>query len=134
MPVRILIADDSRIVRNGLHALLEQQRDWIVCGEAVDGADAVVKAQQCNPDIVILDFFMPGMTGVEAGQVLGRLLPSIPVLIITLYITAQLVAEAKSVGIKGAAPKSDTRQIIKGIEALMHKNTFFKETYQPDVA
>jgi DNA-binding NarL/FixJ family response regulator len=82
-----------------------------------------------RPDIVILDFFMPGMTGVEAGQVLGRLFPSIPVLIVTLYITDQLVAEAKSVGIKGAAPKSDTRQIINGVEALMQKNTFFKESY-----
>lgn len=129
MPVRILIADDSRTVRHSLHGLLEGHRDWVVCAEAVDGADAIAKAQQCKPDIVILDFFMPGMTGVEAGQVLSRLFPSVPVLIVTLYITAQLVAEAKSAGIKGAAPKSDTRQIIDGVEALMHQNTFFKESY-----
>ena len=129
MTVRILIADDSRTVRHSLHGLLEGHRDWVVCAEAVDGADAILKAQQCKPDIMILDFFMPRMTGVEAGKVLGRLFPSVPVLIVTLYITDQLVAEAKSVGIKGAAPKSDTRQIINGVEALMHKNTFFKESY-----
>ena len=132
MPLRILIADDSRTVRHSLQGLLEGHRDWIVCAEAVDGADVIVKAQQCKPDIVILDFFMPGMTGIEAGQVLGRLLPSVPVLIVTLSITAQLVAQAKSVGIKGAVSKSDTRQIINGVEALMHKNTFFKESYPPD--
>jgi DNA-binding NarL/FixJ family response regulator len=129
MSIRILIADDNRAVRRGLHTLLEREPNWTVCAEAVDGADAIEKAQKCRPDIVILDFFMPGMTGVEAGQVLGRLLPCIPVLIVTLYITDQLVAEAKSVGIKGAAPKSDTRQIINGVEALMQKNTFFKESY-----
>ena len=129
MPVRILIADDSRTVRHSLHGLLEGHPDWIVCAEAVDGADAIAKAQQTKPDIVIMDFFMPGMTGIEAGQALGRLFPSVPVLIVTLYITAQLVAEAKSAGIRGAAPKSDTRQIIDGVETLMHQNTFFKENY-----
>lgn len=129
MPVRILIADDSRTVRRSLHRLLEGHGDWIVCADAVDGADAIAKAQQCKPDVVVMDFFMPGMTGIEAGQALGRLLPSVPVLIVTLYITAQLVADAKSAGIKGAAPKSDTGQIINGVEALMHQNTFFKENY-----
>lgn len=128
MPLRILIADDSRSVRHSLHGLLEQNPEWIVCAEAVDGADAVAKAQQCKPDIVILDFFMPRMTGVEAAKVIGRMLPSVPVLMVTLYITAQLIAQAKSVGIKGAVPKSDTRQIVNGVEALMQKNTFFKET------
>ena len=75
---------------------------------------------------------MPRMTGVEAAQVLGRLLPSVPVLIVTLYITPQLVALAKSVGIKGAVPKSDTSQIINGVEALMYKNTFFQESNPPE--
>lgn len=131
MALRILIADDSRTVRHSLHGLLENHADWIVCAEAVDGADAIAKAQQCKPDIVIMDFFMPRMTGVQAGQVLSRLLPSVPVLIITLYITAQLVAEAKSVGIKGAAPKSDTHQIINGVEALANRNTFFRESDPP---
>jgi DNA-binding NarL/FixJ family response regulator len=132
MALRILIADDSRAVRHSLHGLLEGHRDWIVCAEAVDGADAIVKAQQCKPDIVILDFFMPRMTGVQAGQVLTHLLPSVPVMIVTLYITAQLVAEAKGVGIKGAVSKSDTHEIISGIVALIDKNTFFKESYPPE--
>ena len=126
MPLRILIADDSRIVRHSLHGLLEQHPDWEVCAEAVDGVDAVAKAQRCRPDIIILDFFMPGMTGVEAARVLGRVLPSVPILIMTLYITTELVKQAKTAGIKGAAPKSDTRQIFKGVEALINKKTFFE--------
>ena len=128
MSLRILIADDSRTVRHSLHALLEEHPDWTVCGEAVDGADAVAKAQECSPDIMVLDFFMPGMTGIEAGGILHNILPSIPILIVTLYITAQLIAQAKSVGIKGAVAKSDTRQIVNGVEALANHREFFKET------
>jgi DNA-binding NarL/FixJ family response regulator len=128
MPLRILIADDSRTVRGSLHALLEQHTGWTVCAEAVDGADAVAKAQECSPDIMVLDFFMPGMTGVEAAGILHNVLPSVPILIVTLYITAQLVAQAKSVGIKGAVSKSDIRQIVFGVEALANQRTFFNES------
>ena len=128
MPVRILLADDSRTVRQSLHALLEQNPDWTICAEAVDGADAVSKAQQCRPDVMVLDFFMPGMTGVEAGEVLHRLLPSVPILIVTLYITAQLIAQAKSVGVKGTVSKSDPREIVNGVEALVNQRTFFQES------
>ena len=134
MPLRILIADDSRNVRHSLHGLLEQNPDWEVCAEAVDGVDAVGKAEECRPDIIVLDFFMPGMTGVEAARVLGRVLPSVPILIVTLYVTAELVKQAKAAGIKGAASKSDTRQISNGIEALLNKETFFDSKWIEPVA
>lgn len=126
MPVRILIADDSRTVRHSLRALLEQHPGWEVCADAADGVDAVAKAEQCRPDIIILDFFMPRMTGVEAARVLKRVLPSVPILIVTLYVTAELVKQAKAAGIQGAAPKSDTHQIFNGVAALMNKGTFFE--------
>jgi len=126
MPLRILIADDSHSFRHSLHGLLEQNPGWEVCAEAVDGVDAVAKAQQCKPDIMIFDFFMPGMTGVEAAQVLSRVLPAVPILIITLYITAQLIVLAKSAGAKGAAQKSDTGQVVSGVKALFNKETFFE--------
>lgn len=130
MSLRILIADDSRSVRHSLHTLLEQNPDWTVCAEAVDGSDAVAKAQQYKPDVMVLDFFMPGMTGVEAAGVLHNLLPSVPILIVTLYITTQLIAQAKSVGMKGAVSKSDIRQIVFGVEALANQRTFFNESEQ----
>lgn len=126
MPLRILIADDSRTVRHSLHGLLEQNPDWKICAEAVNGSDAIAKAQQCKPDIMILDFFMPGMTGVEAARVLSRVLPSVPILIVTLYITADLVTQAKSAGVKGAVQKSDTSLVIRGVKALLNKGTFFE--------
>lgn len=126
MPLRILLADDSQTVRHSLSSLLEQNPDWVVCAEAVDGADAIAKAQQCKPDIMILDFLMPGMTGIEATRVLGRLLPAVPVLIVTLYITAQLITEAKSAGAKGTAEKSDISEVVGGVKALLNQETFFE--------
>ena len=125
MTTRILIADDSRVVRHSLHGLLEQQHDWTVCADAVDGADAVAKAQQFDPDVIVLDFFMPVMTGMEAAQILKKVLPSIPILIVTLEITAQLVEQAKSAGIRGAVQKSNTSEMLRGIEALLRQETFF---------
>src|SRR5712691_623679 len=71
MSGQILIADDSRAVRRSLHGLLEQNPNWKVCAEAVDGPDAIAKAQQFKPDVIVLDFFMPGMTGVEAARLAG---------------------------------------------------------------
>jgi DNA-binding NarL/FixJ family response regulator len=125
MTTRILIADDSRTVRRSLHSFLEQHLDWQVCAEAVDGADAIAKAQQFKPDVIVLDFFMPSMTGVEAARILNRVLPSVPILIVTLEITAQLVEQAESVGVRGAVQKSDTEALMKGIEAMLRQETFF---------
>lgn len=126
MPLRILIADDSRSFRHSLRGLLEQNPDWEVCAEAVDGVDAVTKAQQCKPDIMILDFFMPGMTGVEAAKVLGRAFPAAPVLIVTLYITPQLITQAKDAGVRGVVHKSNTSQVVSGVKALLNEGTFFE--------
>ena len=130
MSLRILIADDSRTVRHSLHGLLEQNPDWTVCAEAVDGSDAIAKAQPYRPDVMVLDFFMPVMTGIDAAGILQNLLPSVPILIVTLYISAQLIAQAKSVGIKGAVSKADTHQIVNGVDALANQRTFFIESEQ----
>jgi len=102
MPLRILIADDSRAVRHSLYGLLEQHPGWEVCAEAVDGADAVDKAQECVPDIILLDFFMPGMTGVDAARVS----------LLTFVIGAVL-------GALGGALASPTTSLVPGIGADM---------------
>ena len=129
MMTRILIADDSRTVRHSLHGLLEQHADWKVCADAVDGADAIAKAQQFKPDVIVLDFFMPGITGVDAARTIMGLLPSVPIMIVTLEISAQLVELAKGAGIKGAVQKSDTTEMVKGIEALLRQETFFNRNH-----
>lgn len=125
MTTRILIADDSLTIRHSLHGLLEQHADWKVCADAVDGPDAIAKAQQFKPDVIVLDFFMPGITGVDAARTIKGLLPSVPIMIVTLEITTQLVDLVKEAGINGAVQKSDTTEMVSGIEALIRRETFF---------
>ena len=78
MPKCILIVDDSALIRRMIHETLEQQDGWEVCGEAADGREAIEKAQQLKPDLIVLDLSMPVMNGLEAARVLKGLFPSLP--------------------------------------------------------
>jgi DNA-binding NarL/FixJ family response regulator len=128
MPVRILIVDDSPLVRERLRALLTQHPDWAVCGEAVDGADAVEKARDLEPDLIVLDFLMPNMNGLEAARKIGKLIPGIPILMFSMHLTRQLVEAAREVGVQGAVAKTDTQHVIEGVEALLRHEPFFNGT------
>jgi DNA-binding NarL/FixJ family response regulator len=82
--LRILIADDYEVVRCGVRALLQEHEGWEVCGEAVDGRDAVTKAAQLRPNLVILDIGMPNLNGLEAARQILYGAPETPVLILTM--------------------------------------------------
>src|SRR5438128_10267442 len=93
---RIFIADDHEVVRKGLMSLLQAQPDWEVCGEAADGREAVDKAQQLKPDVVILDIGMPSLNGLEATRQLLKSNPQARVLILTLHDSHQVVREVRN--------------------------------------
>ena len=125
MSARILIVDDSAAVRRGLRALLEQSPEWQVCGEAVDGRDAVLMAQQLHPDLILMDFLMPNMNGLEAAREIAKLSPRPPILMLTMYMSRQLVEEARKAGIRGALHKSETAKVVSALQALLRRETFF---------
>jgi len=125
---RILIVDDSPLVRQRLRDLLQQHPHWEVCGEAANGQDAITRARELSPDIIVLDFLMPGMNGMQAAREIGRLIPDVPILMFTTYLSRQLVEEARNVGIRGAVAKSDARYVIDGLEALLRNESFFYST------
>lgn len=125
MTTRILIVDDSPLVRQRLRDMLQQHSQWVVCGEAANGRDALEKAQVTNPDVIVLDFLMPGMDGLQTAREIGKLLPSIPILMFTMHLSRQLVEEARNVGIRGAVAKSDAGRIIEGVEALLRNEAYF---------
>jgi len=81
----ILIVDDSDSVRDSVRAVLESQAGWQVCGEATDGVDAVEKARELKPNLVILDVAMPRMNGLEAASVLRRTMPQVRIVLLTMY-------------------------------------------------
>ena len=128
METRILIVDDSPLVRQRLRDLLQQHPDWRVCGEAANGQDAITQAAELSPDVIVLDFLMPGMNGMQAAREIGKLIPDVPILMFTTYLSRQLVEEARNVGIRGAVAKSDARYVIDGLEALLRNESFFYAT------
>ena len=84
-PKTILIADDSELVRTMIRQALERDTDFAVCGEAVDGTDAVSKAKELSPDLIILDVRMPGLNGIEVAGILRYALPKIRIVLVTMY-------------------------------------------------
>lgn len=125
MAARILIADDNPHMRQILRNLLEQNPDWQICGEAADGQDAISKVRQLNPDLVILDFLMPGMNGLDVAREISKVAPQTPMLMCTLYLSHQLTEIARHAGLRGAVPKDGVELLARGVEALLRNETFF---------
>lgn len=126
MTTRILIADDNSPVRSGLRHLLENQPNWRVCGEAVDGVDAIVKSRELNPDLIVLDFIMPRANGLEAAIEITKTQPTVPILLCSMYLSAPLLEQARRVGIRGAVSKTNVGEIVDGVEALLGRKEFFR--------
>ena len=125
-PLRILIADDHEVVRLGLRTLLQGHPDWEICGEASDGRDAVDKAGQLKPDVVILDIGMPNLNGLDAARHILRNEPRTAVLILTIDESEQVIREVLNAGARGFLLKSDAaRDLVAAVEALQQRRTFF---------
>jgi len=122
---RILIADDSPQVRSVLRHLVEQDASWEVCAEAIDGQQAVQRTRESHPDLVVLDFQMPVMDGLQAAREIVKVAPAIPVLLCSAHLSAILIGEARRIGIMGAVPKSNASSIVNGIRALLRHESFF---------
>jgi len=103
----VLIADDSALIRHSIRSCIEQNSDWEVCGEAENGKVAVEKVKELHPDVVILDFSMPGINGLDAARQITRIAPRTAMLMLTLYKYEQLAKDAHAAGIKDVLSKSD---------------------------
>jgi DNA-binding NarL/FixJ family response regulator len=126
MKLRILLADDHEIVRRGLCTLLQKHEGWEVCGEASNGREALDKAQQLRPDVVILDVGMPHLNGLEATRQLLKHDPQTKVIVLTITDSDQVIREALDAGARGFVLKSDAaRDLVSAVEALEHKRMFF---------
>ena len=125
-PLRLLVVDDHAVVRRGVRALLESRPGWEVCGEAADGQEAIRKAADLKPDIVVLDISLPGLNGLEATSRILKESPESEVLILTMHHSEELAQQVIKAGARGYVLKSDADQsLVAAIDKLSQHQTFF---------
>ena len=112
---RILVVDDHELVRRGICSILATDPKLTVCAEAVDGRDAVQKARNERPDIVVMDISMPNMNGLDAARELRKLLPSAQLFLFSAFYTENLEEIARSAGIDAYIPKSDIETLLSRV-------------------
>lgn len=112
MPRSVLIVDDIAAVRQVLCQLFTEERDFEVCGEAPDGREALILAQELRPDLIVLDLSMPVMNGIDAARALTRLLPGVPIIMFSEYADAFSEEEARSAGISALVSKAEHVSVL----------------------
>jgi DNA-binding NarL/FixJ family response regulator len=123
--VRILVADDHKVMRDGLRRLLETQQGWEVCGEAETGHEAVARARQLKPDIILVDFRMPELNGAEVTRQILQESPCSQVLMFSLHNSLQVVREALEAGVRGYILKSEAgRDLVSAVRSLIEHKLF----------
>lgn len=124
--VRILLADDHKVVRQGTRALLSTIPEWEIVGEADNGRDAVALTAELKPDIVILDITMPELNGLDAARQIKRTSPETEILIFTAQETEKLVHDVFDSGARSYIMKTDAADhLIDAIKALSEHKHFF---------
>jgi DNA-binding NarL/FixJ family response regulator len=125
--LRVVVVDDSEVVRRGICQILLSQADIEVICEAADGADGVQKALENEPDVVLMDLTMPVMNGLEATRLIRRELPSALILVVSHYDSAPFEREALAAGASGYVVKSnavrDLIPALRKIQASAHENS-----------
>ena len=123
--LKILIVDDHEALRAGVRTVLENH-GFEVCGEAADGQEALARAQQLRPDLVILDITMPVLDGFSAAREIHKRLPGVGILLLSMHESASMVNVAKSSGARGYVAKSEgIARLLKAVDAIAHNRTFF---------
>lgn len=124
-PIRILLADDHTVVRDGLRALVEKQPDMSVVGEAADGRETIRLAEEQSPDVVIMDIAMPNMNGIEATRRIVASKPQTAVLILSMHQDESYVLRSLKAGARGYLLKDSVRSdVIEAIRAVVQGRSF----------
>ncbi len=123
LPIRVLVVDDSEIVRRGICQILKSQPDIEIVCEASDGADAILKTREHRPDIVLLDITMPVMNGFEAARRIKNELPSVLILMVSQFDSAAFMREAAASGASGYVVKSNaSAELIPALRKLQSEH------------
>src|SRR5438552_18818805 len=114
MPKSVLLVDDNAVIRQALRHSFTSEADFDVCGEAENGREAIEKAQELHPDLIVLDLSMPVMNGIDAARVLRRLMPAVPLIVFSEYCDVFSEEEARSAGVSALVSKSEHMSVLVG--------------------
>jgi DNA-binding NarL/FixJ family response regulator len=106
MTTRILVVDDIPAIRRSVRSYLENETDWVICGEAENGKVAIDRVQELNPDVVLMDLSMPVMNGLDAARAIKAIAPDTHILMFTLHAHPYLAEEARKVGVDRVLSKA----------------------------
>jgi DNA-binding NarL/FixJ family response regulator len=127
-PLRILVADDHEIVRQGLRLLIQAVPGWEICGEATEGTEAVTLAEKVQPDVVVLDHGMPGLNGVDATRQIKEVAPGAEVIVFSGTDNDSLVHRVFEAGAKSYISKADTgKHLVAAIETVSQHKPYFTD-------
>ena len=115
---RILIADDHESVLRRVRAMIESQPGLEVCGDAVNGRETITKTAELKPDLVILDFAMPQLNGLNAASAIKTFLPNVPIIMFTMY-SSVVMQEAEKSGITRLIDKAKSNDLVPAVEELL---------------
>jgi PAS domain S-box-containing protein len=127
--VRILIADDHELVRRGVRSVLRARPDIEICGEAIDGQDAIDHAQLLCPDLIVMDISMPRLNGLEATREIRRILPTTDILILSQHNSPEMMRQALNAGARGYVVKTAiSEDLLIGIDKVQKGQLFFGDS------
>ncbi|MFZ0735249.1 MAG: PAS domain S-box protein [Candidatus Sulfotelmatobacter sp.] len=124
--MRVLVVDDHEVVRRGVVSLLQERSGFEVCGEARDGREAIEKARELKPDVIIMDISMPALNGLDATRALRSVLPGCEVLVLTQHDSPEMVRQAFNAGARGYVIKSSISQnLFAALQKVSRHESFF---------
>jgi DNA-binding NarL/FixJ family response regulator len=124
--VQVLIADDHEIIRRGVRSILESRNDIRICGEAANGREAVNKASELHPDLIILDQAMPVLSGLAAASQIRQIMPQVPILMLSMHAGKPLLDALRLLGVRGFVPKAECAgKLLEAVDAVLRGETFF---------
>jgi DNA-binding NarL/FixJ family response regulator len=126
--IRILIADDNELVRLGIRSVLAELPDFLIVSEAANGLEAITKAKETQPDVVLLDLSMPELNGIAAVRVISEIAPDARVVIVTEHESPVFIRQSFTAGACGFLPKADlAKELAVAIREVNRGGTFLPE-------
>ncbi|WP_215907675.1 response regulator [Geomesophilobacter sediminis] len=135
VPIKILVADDHAIIREGLKLILENREDMIVIGEARDGGEAVEKAATLHPQVIVMDLAMPGMNGIEATRLIHGRSPEVMIIILSMHHSKAHIVQALRAGARGYLLKESAgEELVQAIRGVVRGELYYGEGVEAPAA